>query len=113
MNPIDADTLHTWQSEHREFVLIDTLPESAYTKGHLPKAINIVSDNMLTVAPSLLPDKRQVIVVYCASEHCKRAGLSAERLESLGYQQIYHFVGGKRAWVEAGFSLEPQSEEAC
>ena len=107
MKTIDAKTLHAWQIDQRDFVLVDTLPTAAYNKGHLPGAVHIVSDNILNLSPSRLPDRQQVIVVYCASIDCKRAGLSAERLESLGYGRVYHFIGGKREWIAAGFPLEP------
>jgi len=44
-------------------------------------------------------------VVYFASKECKRAGLAAERLKTLGYARITHFVGGKKDWIAAGYSL--------
>ena len=106
MKPIDAKTLRAWQIDQREFVLVDTLLTAAYNKGHLPGAMHIVSDNILNLSPSRPPDREQVIVVYCASINCKRADLSAERLESLGYGRVYHFIGGKREWIAAGFPLE-------
>ena len=105
MTLIDAKTLRNWQIEQRDFVLVDTLPPAAYDKGHLPGAIHIMSDNILEFAPSLLPTRDQVVVVYCASVKCKRAGRSAARLESLGYSRVHHFVGGKREWIAAGFPL--------
>ncbi len=106
MTTIDAKTLRDWQIERRDFVLVDTLPPAAYDKGHLPGAIHIMSDNILDRASSLLPNREQVVVVYCASVNCKRAGRSAGRLESLGYSRVHHFEGGKREWIAAGFPLE-------
>jgi len=91
--------------QDRDFILLDTLPAKIFEKGHLPGAINIVSDDILRRAHEVLPDKDAPIVVYCASATCKRAGLSAERLNSLGYTQIYHYVNGKKGWVAAGFPL--------
>jgi len=102
---IDAKTLRSWQLDQRDFVLVDTLPLSAYKKGHLPGAISIVSDDTIELAPLRLPDKNAMIVVYCASRKCKRAGLAAERLKALGYARITHFVGGKKDWIAAGYSL--------
>lgn len=96
MNTIDTQTLRDWQLQGRKFFLVDTLPAQSFAKGHLPGAINIVSDDILQRAPDVLPDRNAPVVVYCASAACKRAGLSAERLASLGYTQIHHFVGGKK-----------------
>lgn len=106
MTTIDTHTLRDWQANDQDFILIDTLPADTFAKRHLPGAINIVSDDILDQAPRRLPDKQATIVVYCASENCKRAGLSAERLASLGYTAVYHYVGGKRAWQDESLSLE-------
>ncbi len=57
------------------FVLVDTLPEAAYRKHHLPGAINILSDDIVTVAPDRIPDRGAEIVVYCANGPCKRSRL--------------------------------------
>lgn len=106
MNHINAETLRAWQQDGRDFILIDTLPAPVFKAGHLPGAVNLVSDNILEQASERLPDPHAVIVVYCASAACQRAGLSAERLERLGYTQVFHYVGGKRDWVAAGLPLE-------
>ncbi|HED12876.1 MAG TPA: rhodanese-like domain-containing protein [Gammaproteobacteria bacterium] len=106
MITIDAKILRSWQIDQRYFILVDTLPLSAYEKGHLPGAISIASDDIIELAPLRLPDKDTVIVVYCASKECKRAGLAAERLEVLGYTRITYFSDGKKGWVTAGYLLE-------
>lgn len=103
---IDTATLRDWQKRHPDITLVDTLPAAAFAKGHLPGAINIVSDDILDEAPRRLPDRQATIVVYCASESCKRAGRAAERLARLGYTEVYHYVGGKKAWLAEGLSLE-------
>ncbi len=105
-HPLDTDTLKRWIRQSRDFVLIDTLPGSIFAKGHLPGAVNLPSDNILDLAPGRFPDKDVTLVVYCASETCKRAGLSAERLKRLGYRHIYHYEGGKKAWLAEGLSLQ-------
>jgi len=109
INCIDTETLRRWQHEGREFVLIDTLPSESFAGGHLPGAINIVSDNILTQAPKRLPNMNAIIVVYCASAKCKRAALAAERLENLGYCRIFHYQGGKKDWTAAKLPLEANS----
>jgi len=109
MTSIDTGTLRAWQLEGRKFVLVDTLPEQSFAKGHLPGAINIVSDDMLRLAPERLPDRHAPIVVYCASAACKRAGLSAERLKKLGYTQVFHYGSGKKGWLAARLPLDQEA----
>lgn len=111
LQQIDLKTLRNWQIDRRDFVLVDTLPATAYNKGHLPGALHIMSDDILDHASVLLPDRQMEVVVYCASAKCKRAGLSAGRLETLGYTRVFHFVGGKRDWIAAGFPLETRGQQ--
>ena len=49
------------------FLLVETLPEPAFRKAHLPGATNLPPDRLRELAPQLLPDKGAEIVVYCAS----------------------------------------------
>jgi rhodanese-related sulfurtransferase len=49
-----------------DFTLIETLPESYFQEGHLPRAINLPPDRIPELAPRLLPVKDADIVVYCA-----------------------------------------------
>lgn len=106
MQQMDPDTLLLWQKERRKFVLLDVLPPRTFADAHLPGAINIISDEILERAPAILADRDATIVVYCGSVDCKRAGRAAERLVSLGYSDVWHFVGGKRAWRAAGLAME-------
>ena len=88
------------------FVLVDTLPEPAYRKSHLPGAINIPSDDMLAEAPKRIPDRDAEIVVYCGNGPCKRSSLSADRLRELGYRYVRDYHEGKADWVSAGLPVE-------
>jgi rhodanese-related sulfurtransferase len=49
------------------FMLLETLPATAYQHAHLPGAINMPSDQVKQLAEKLLADKHAEIVVYCAS----------------------------------------------
>ena len=49
------------------FLLVETLPATAYHHAHLPGAINLPPDQIDKLAAQLLPDKNADIVVYCAS----------------------------------------------
>ena len=87
------------------FVLVDTLPEPAYRKGHLPGAINIPSDDILAEAPRRIPDRNAAIVVYCGNGPCKRSSLSADRLRKRGYRNVRDYHEGKADWIAAGLPV--------
>lgn len=89
-------------------ILVEALPAKYFNEGHLPGAININHDEIRVKATRLLPDKASEIVVYCASTTCTNSDKAAAQLESLGYQNVSVFKGGKADWVDAGLSLETQ-----
>ena len=64
---ISRDDLREKIDRRDQFILVETLAETAYHHAHLPGAINLPPDRVTELAPSLLPDKGADIVVYCAS----------------------------------------------
>jgi rhodanese-related sulfurtransferase len=64
---ISRDELKEKIDRGDKFLLIETLPPTAYAHAHLPGAINLPPDKVTELAPTLLPDKNAEIVVYCAS----------------------------------------------
>jgi len=63
---ISRDELRMKIDRRETFVLVETLPAAAYHHAHLPGAINLPPDQVMQLAPTLLPDKTADIVVYCA-----------------------------------------------
>ena len=64
---ISRDELKEKIERGNKFVLVETLPRTAYDHAHLPGAINLPPDGVERLAPALLPDKSAEVVVYCAS----------------------------------------------
>ena len=87
-------------------VLVEALAARHYRDGHLPGARHLPHDRVAELAPTILPDKRAPIVVYCASSTCRNSHLAAQALERMGYANVGVYGGGKQDWVEAGLALE-------
>ena len=64
---ISRDELKAKIDRGDRFALVETLPEAAFQKAHLPGAVNLPPDRLREMAPRLLPDKGAQIIVYCAS----------------------------------------------
>jgi rhodanese-related sulfurtransferase len=64
---ISRDELKAKIDRHDNFLLVETLPGTAYHHAHLPGAINLPPENVTSLASQVLPDKNAEIVVYCAS----------------------------------------------
>ena len=64
---ITRDELKTKMDRGERFKLVETLAPTAYEHAHLPGAINLPPDRVRELAPQMLPDKQEEIIVYCAS----------------------------------------------
>jgi rhodanese-related sulfurtransferase len=86
-------------------VVFEALDQKYYDSGHLPTARMLPPAETDRVA-SLVADKEQTIVVYCASAACQNSHQAAARLDQQGYRNVAVYAGGKADWVEAGLRLE-------
>ncbi len=86
--------------------LVEVLPPTYFSRGHLPGAKNLPLDGFEAAATTALPDKSARIVVYCTGPTCKSSDAAGKRLAELGYTDVGVFVGGKTAWVDSGRALE-------
>ena len=64
---ISRDELKEKIDRGDSFILLETLPPTAYEHAHLPGALNMPTEQVEQLAAKLLPDKQADIVVYCAS----------------------------------------------
>ena len=63
---ISRDELKLRIDRRDKYLLVETLPRTAYQHAHLPGAINLPPDQVKQLASTVLPDKTADIVVYCA-----------------------------------------------
>jgi rhodanese-related sulfurtransferase len=89
-------------------LFIDARPADEFAELHVPKSLNITPDmveaGLAGKVAALAKD--QEIVVYCGQVSCDLALKVAEQLQSLGFTRVTAFVGGFRAWDEAGYPAD-------
>ena len=96
-----------WRIDRAEpFVLIETLPESDFRKGHLPGAVCVPPDRLVELVTELYPDRGAEIVVYGADDGSLAAPQAARELGALGYTNVRVYRGGKKDWVHHGQPME-------
>ena len=78
------------------YIILDVRTPEEYAAGHIPNAINIPNETIGASEISALPDKDQLILVYCRSG--RRSKEAAQKLVSLGYTSIVEF-GGILDWT--------------
>ena len=73
------------------YVILDVREQDEYDAGHISGAILIPFTQIEAKANEMLPDKDQLILVYCRSG--RRSKIAAEALAELGYTNIKEFGG--------------------
>ena len=73
------------------YIIIDARTQSEYDEGHIPGAVLIPEYEIADRAEKELPDKDQLILVYCRSG--RRSKIAAEELVKLGYTNVKEFGG--------------------
>ena len=87
-------------------IVVDVRRPDEYAAGHIPGAICIPNESIGTEQPSELPDKSQIILIYCRSGN--RSKQAAQKLFDMGYARIYEF-GGINTWT--GEIVTEETEE--
>ena len=73
------------------YIILDVREQDEYNEGHIPGAILIPYGEIADRAEKELPDKDQLILVYCRSG--RRSKIAAEELVKLGYTNVKEFGG--------------------
>ena len=81
--------------ENENYIILDVRTQAEYNQGHIPNAICIPNETIDENVVNKLPDKNQMILVYCRSGN--RSKQAAEKLKKLGYTDLIEF-GGIRDW---------------
>ena len=92
---INMDEAITMMGEESGYVILDVRTPEEFADKHIPGAINIPNEAIGTEEIPELPDKDQLILVYCRSGN--RSKQASEKLVALGYTNIVEF-GGINDW---------------
>ena len=92
---ISMDEAKTLMEKEEGYILLDVRTKGEYESGYIPVAINIPLSDIDEKIISFLPDKSQMILVYCRSGNRSRE--ASDKLSKLGYTNILE-IGGINAW---------------
>ena len=88
---ITMDEAVTMMAQETGYIILDVRRPDEFAAGHIPGAINVANESIGTDEVPELPDKNQLIMVYCRSG--RRSKEAAEKLVKLGYTNIVEFGG--------------------
>ncbi|MBE6602615.1 MAG: rhodanese-like domain-containing protein [Ruminococcaceae bacterium] len=88
---ITMDEAVAMMEQETGYIILDVRRPDEFAAGHIPHAINVPNESIGTAEISELPDKDQLILVYCRSG--RRSKDASEKLVKLGYTNIVEFGG--------------------
>ena len=92
---INMDEAIAMMEAESDYIILDVRTPEEFSEKHIPGAINIANETIGSEEIPELPDKDQLILVYCRSGN--RSKQASEKLVALGYTNIIEF-GGINDW---------------
>lgn len=75
----------------KDYVIIDARTNEEFAKGHIKTAILIPENEIAIRVEKELPNKEQLILIYCISGI--RSKIASKELVKLGYTNVKEFGG--------------------
>ena len=88
---VSASEAAEMMRSEKNYVILDVRRADEYADGHIVGAINIPNESIGSAEIPELPDKQQLIFVYCRSG--RRSKEASEKLVKLGYTNVVEFGG--------------------
>ena len=88
---ITAEQAKIIMDTERDYIIIDARTTEEFAEGHIEDAILIPEYEIADRAEKELPDKEQLVLVYCRSG--RRSKIASEELVKLGYTNVKEFGG--------------------
>ena len=93
---VSSEKAAAMMEEEENYIILDVRTQEEYETAHIPGAICIPNETIGTDDIPELPDKDQLILVYCRSGN--RSKQASEKLAKQGYTNIVEF-GGINSWT--------------
>lgn len=100
---ITQEEAYALMEDGNDCIILDVRTWEEYNEKHILNAICIPNETIGTEPPAELPDKDQLILVYCRSGN--RSKQASEKLAAMGYTNIKEF-GGINTWTGATVSYQ-------
>ena len=89
-----------------EALIVDVREESEFATSHAKGSIHIGKGILERDIEKHVPDTDRLLVLYCGGGY--RSALAAQRLQQMGYSNVFSLQGGFRAWNAADKEVESE-----
>ena len=93
---ISQDEAMKIMEEESGYLIVDVRRPEEFAEGHIEGAINVPNEGIAEEMPEELPDKDQLLLIYCRTG--RRSKEASEKLAKIGYKNVYEF-GGINTWT--------------
>ena len=93
---ISQDEAMKIMEEESGYLIVDVRRPDEFAEGHIEGAINVPNEGIAEEMPEELPDKDQLLLIYCRTG--RRSKEASEKLAKIGYTNVYEF-GGINTWT--------------
>ena len=92
---ISQDEAMQIMEEETGYLIVDVRRPDEFAEGHIEGAINVPNEGISDEMPEELPDKDQLLLIYCRTG--RRSKEASEKLAKIGYTNV-HEIGGINTW---------------
>ncbi len=94
--------------EGGQALFVDARKPEEFAELHIQGAVNLPPDSWQQVqeTPLAAIPKNHPLLVYCGQTTCDDALKTAEKLQAAGFKEVMAFLGGFKAWDEAGYPVD-------
>ncbi len=100
---ISIDEVCALTNNNEKFYLIDVRDHDEYLAGNIENSIHISRGWLEFKIQNHVHNQADKIVLYCGSGG--RSAFAAQRLNQLGFKDVYSMKGGIKGWAQAGFDI--------
>ena len=88
---VSMNDIEKIMNENENYIILDVRTIEEYNDGHIPNAICIPNETIDENVVNKLPNKEQLILIYCRSGN--RSKQATKKLKDLGYLNLIEFGG--------------------
>jgi len=100
---ISANDVQRSIVEKRNFILLDVRTPNEFNNEKILGSINIPVDNIIDQIALVVPNKNEIIYVYCLSG--SRSNIATNFMRQLGYTNVFSMTNGLLMWRSKKYSL--------
>lgn len=94
----------TLGNKSKDFYIINVLDSESYQDCRIEGSINVPFDKVENFAKNL--DRNTQIVIYCANYMCSASASAVQKLQEMGFKQVWAYEGGTAEWYQMGLKAE-------